>query len=246
MEALAAGSGGSVVTDCRYRPGRPAAFYGVTPESLECFAKATASGLNWYYVDHGYFGRGDYYRITKNREQIETNNWLPNMQRLAVHGVKFKPWRARGEHILVCTQSDWWHERHTGMSAFEWSRRIVHSLQQHTSRPIRIRHKPETAKGVDAASIAKTQATIEADLENCHALVTYTSNAAVDAVLRGVPVFVSQESAAVSVGQPLSRLPYIERPSRPVTRVEWAGVLADHQWSFDEIRSGVAWKALQR
>lgn len=244
MRALASSTRSRVVTDNRYVPGRTAAFYGVTIDGERVWKAATASGLDWYYVDHGYFGRGEHYRITKNAEQIDARTTAPDWDRLARHGLFFERWRRSGRHILVCAQSDWWHWRHDRMTADVWAAKVAAEIAQHSGRPVRIRYKPKSAKGTHPADVAKTQASIDADLEDCHALVTHTSNAAIDALQRGVPVFVDRTSAAASMGRTLDDLHQIENPRRPDDRVEWAAVLAANQWTVDEIRGGLAWKAV--
>jgi hypothetical protein len=74
-------------------------------------------------------------------------------------------------------------------------------------------------------------------LHTAHALVTYNSNAAVDAVLEGVPVFTTELSAAAPVG--LTDLAQIEHPVRPDRRA-WCHHLAYGQFSQAELKDGTA------
>ncbi|MEQ8504625.1 MAG: hypothetical protein RIB80_04815 [Rhodospirillales bacterium] len=74
-------------------------------------------------------------------------------------------------------------------------------------------------------------------------MVTWTSNAAVDALLAGVPVFCTGDCAASVMGRsdPIN----IEYPYYPDNRYEWAATLAANQWTLDEIASGMMWAALE-
>jgi hypothetical protein len=74
-------------------------------------------------------------------------------------------------------------------------------------------------------------------------LVTWSSAAANEALLAGVPVFVAGDCAASKMG--LSDFTKIESPIYPPGRAAWAAALAGQQWSLEEFRSGVAWRTLQ-
>lgn len=245
LKAFADGSPAQLHIDHVYRTGRPAVFYGVTPDTLTTYRAAVRSGLDWYYIDHGYFGRGAYYRITRNAEQFTGRNARPAWDRLAEFRLAFADWRPDGDHILICTQSDWWHQRHHMLTAAEWGEAIKAKIAAHTNRPIKIRAKPEAAKGITAKAIAKTLDSLDSDLTGCHALVTHTSNAAIDALVRGVPVFVDPTSAAAPLGLTLDHLEVIETPRLLAAREEWFAVLAGQQWTVKEMRDGTAWAALQ-
>jgi hypothetical protein len=79
-------------------------------------------------------------------------------------------------------------------------------------------------------------------LETAHALVTHSSNVAIEAVCLGTPVFVSQASAAAPVGR--TDLEAIESPSYP-DRASWLAHLAYNQFTFEEIGDGRAWRMLR-
>ena len=74
-----------------------------------------------------------------------------------------------------------------------------------------------------------------------HALVTHSSNVAIEAACLGTPVFVAPTSAAAPVGR--VDLADIEMPIYP-DREPWLAHLAYNQFSFEEIRSGEAWRML--
>ena len=118
-----------------------------------------------------------------------------------------------------------------GFSADEWTLQTVRKLQEATDRPIRVRRK----------AAAKTTP-LAADLAGCWALVAHSTNAAVEALVAGVPVFCTAPCAARAMGR--ADLSEIEDPLLPDDRERWLRVLAANQWTLDEMRSGLAWRML--
>lgn len=223
-EAFAAGSGGKYRD--QYEPG-PWAGFG-SPQVWDSLTRAIKEGQDFYYGDHAYFGRGKFYRITKNAFQ-HTGIGEPDLERIRPFHRRAKPWRKGGGHIVVCPQSENHHER---FGEPNWLDRVMHSLSLYTDRPIIVRRKKDTRSLI-------------ADLQNAHAVVVHSSNAAVEAILNGVPAFCTGQCAASILS--LSDVSYIENPYYPeVDRMAWAGTLAANQWTLDEIRRGVAWKHLQK
>jgi hypothetical protein len=110
--------------------------------------------------------------------------------------------------------------------------RTLAELKRHTDRPIVVRAKPQPGE---------TAVPLERALAEAHALVTHSSNVAVEAAIAGTPVFVAPSSAAAPVG--LTDLSQIETPVRP-DRGSWLAHLAYAQYSMDEVKSGQAWRML--
>lgn len=115
-----------------------------------------------------------------------------------------------------------------------WMETTVNLLQQHTDRPIRMRERP--ASRLDR----KTQQP-EQWLNDVHAVVTFNSTAATEAVLAGVPVFVT---APTNAARPMSNtdLSTIEAPWFPDSDQvhKWACHLAYGQFHIDELANGTA------
>ena len=89
-----------------------------------------------------------------------------------------------------------------------------------------------TATPASRASTA-AGATLAEDLARSHLVVTHSSAAAVEALLAGVAVRVSPMSPCYGI---MSR--------QQELRQGMFNVLADNQWTLDEIRNGTAWKTL--
>ncbi len=235
--AFIEGAGGGPVL--QPAPGRlvgrgPAVFFGVTEATRHLWRAARAEGRDAYYLDNAYFdvARGRMLRATRNAAQASGDE-PPDWARWAALGQRVQPWRCGGRHVLLVAQSP------THMRAFagqdgHWWQRAHATLRAHTDRPIVVRGwRP------DKRALA---ATLAADLEDCWALVTWSSAAANEALLAGVPVFCAGPCAASRMA--LADLSQIERPHRPEGRTRWAAALAGRQWTLDELRAGVAWRTL--
>ena len=84
---------------------------------------------------------------------------------------------------------------------------------------------------------------IQQALAGAWCLVTYVSNAAVDAVIAGVPVICLGQCAGLLMGS--SDIRDVANPPTPHGREEWLAQLVANQWTLDEIASGEAWRVLQ-
>jgi len=226
-QAFAKGCRGDVVDDRKLRGGEVALFG--SPKLWGLLEDARADGRTIYYGDHGYFGRGRYFRVTRNALQHDGRGGA-GPERFSVHDVPVKPWRKSGGHILVVPQSDTYFYLR-GEDPVAWKVDVQLALRKQTDRPIRWR--PTKWLAVRP---------FEQDLKDCHAVVCFTSNAAVEAVLAGVPAFVTENCAAATMGN--LGLQGIEHPRMPAGREQWAWNLAANQWTIDEIRRGDAWRAL--
>lgn len=211
-----------------------AVFYGVVQATQHLFDEARALRREWWYIDNAYFdaGRGRYFRVTRNAMQLGRVS-EPKPERAAALGLVVKPWRESGKHVLVCPQSDdfmllvgW----RGGMAG--WLRHILHELRS-CERPVAVRHwsrdKLAAAQGLGYA------------LKNAWALVTHASAAANEALLAGVPVFLtSHDCAALPVAS--GALASIGDPALPDDREQWVARLAGAQWTLDELRAGEPWR----
>jgi hypothetical protein len=187
-----------------------------------------AAGLDWWYGDHAYFKRFRFYRVTRNAYQhhgVGTPDW-PRWKAL---NLEIAPWQNGGRHVLVCPPSAVWAEL-IGFDAAQWFVDVMETLRAATDRPIYVRTRNKANYGVPLAQ----------DLVGCHCLVTHSSNAAVDALLAGVPVICTSACAARVMGRADPAM--VEEPIRHRERVEWAAVLAGQQWAMDEIKTGDCWR----
>lgn len=221
LDALAAG----------WRGGDATAFYGVV--GIEERFAAVGGGA-WLYGDNAYFDacRGKFFRFARNAFQVFEFQ-PPDHLRRAAQGLWVRPWQRDGRHIVVVEQSD--HFLRISGAGQDWLQKTIKTLGTHTDRPLSVR--PWTRDKAGAA------ATLAADLEGAWALVTHMSAAANEALLAGVPVFVTGPCAASPMAS--GSLAEIERPRYIDGREEWAAGLAGSHWTLDELRDGTAWQRLR-
>lgn len=227
--AFAKGCHGHVDTSGVLQPG-PVALFG-SLHRWPLLQQAIKARREWFYGDHGYFGRFEYYRITRNAYQHDGTGSAGPERFQSFHRT-VQPWRKTGQHVLVCPNSAGYFALF-GLHVDQWIADVTQRLRASTDRPIRLRWKqPYGSK-------------IERDLQDCWAVVTYSSAAALDALIAGVPVFsLATFSAAYRMG--LSDLSRIESPAYPEDREPFLWNLAAQQWTLDEMASGLAWGALCR
>jgi hypothetical protein len=173
--------------------------------------------------------------------------------------TKSRPWRTKGDHILLCTQPiDNWSMSRTNTDPYKWVDEVIEKLKGKTDRPIKLRPHPNHAIKC-AQDMAKKHPQIEVtnvdkgggptanyrftfleELDNCWAAVTHNSTAAVDAATYGVPVFLTSDLClAWDVGN--ANFDKIENPATP-DRTQWLNDLAYANWTIDEVKSGIVWK----
>jgi hypothetical protein len=204
--------------------------WGVLRQSDRILAQAKAQMMYFFYIDHAYFhrGHGRSYRITRNRYEAGAVRKCPP-DRLSQSAIQLHPWQSGGRDVIVCPPTDYFMEAH-GCS--DWLDSTLADLRRVTDRPITIREKPQPGE---------TALPLKSALKTAHALVTHSSNVAIEAVCLGTPVFVNPASAAAPIG--LTDISRIETPVYP-DREPWLAHLAYNQFSLEEVRSGEAWRLL--
>jgi len=227
-DAFARGCGGTVVASTKLLPGSVALFG--SPTLWDLLERAREQGRTVFYGDHAYFGRGKYYRVT--RDALQHDGTGPGSKtRFQSFGIPIRPWRRTGSHVVVCPNSPAFFKL-KGDDVDRWLGEVVRILAEECDRSVRVRWKAN----VKRRSLAE-------DLRDAWALVTYSSNAAVDAIAAGVPVFVSSfESAAYRMG--LQNLRKIETPFLPDDREAFLYALAANQWTMEEMARGDCWRAI--
>jgi hypothetical protein len=233
-QAFSKGNGWPIVSPAPLRPG--AVFmYGWLRGVLPTLRQAQAEGRTWFYADNGYFrpGKSGYFRITRGALQHDGSGEA-GPERWRRLGLTIAPWRKDGSHVLVCPPDEAYGQA-WGLDHVAWLQSVLEALGSATDRPMVVRHRSK------ASSV--TEPFAEA-LRGSWALVTCTSNAAVEALLAGVPVFCTHPCAAYRIGKP--NLNEIEAPAMLADREQWAWNLAAHQWTLNEMRDGTCWRDLTR
>lgn len=201
-----------------------------SPQTHDMMMRAKAAGFNWYYGDKAYFGRHDYYRFTKNAYQ-HGGIGEPNFERLRQIGLRARDYRY-GRKIVICPQSET-HYVMRGTTLDAWMNEVLAAIKQHSDREYVVTSKNRRAGPCLMDKIG-----------DAHCVIVHSSNAAVDAIMQGIPCFTTADCAATAMASgPLANLESPRYPSHE-ERMHWAAVLAANQWTLDEIARGMAWEAI--
>lgn len=210
---------------------------GCTPELRPLIDRWKARNRNFLYWDRGYARRvfatclptginGGYYRWHINSYQAQKIRDVPDDRWKALQ-TEVKPWVRGGRHIVIAAPTKTYCRFHR---CENWIADTIAALARVTDRQLVIRDKEQYQRRP-----------IQKDLDGAHCLVTHASNAAVESVILGCPVFVHPDSAAALVGQ--TDLRKIETPVYP-ERQPWLNTLSYSQFSEAELVNGQLWKLL--
>ena len=206
--------------------------------------KCWKNNHTFYYMDSGYVGNYKsksnpngwkvWHRIVKNDVQHGDIIDRPDDRWKRLDYAIEK--RKQGKHILLVTPSEK-PCKFYGIDKDTWVKATIAEIKKHTDRPIVIRDK--------APRPQRVVKTIFKDLEDCHALVTYQSIAAVESILCGVPAFTLAPTAADAVCD--KDLSLIENPTQQDADkiYKWACHLAYGQFHTDEFKNGTAYRILR-
>lgn len=212
------------------------------------------AGGSYVYVDLGYWGRkkfrsdyGGMHKVVVNaRHATEYFQRRPRPADRMAGAPILKPWRENnGNRIIVAGLSAKAAKSH-GLASMEWEMSAIAMLRQITSRPLIYRPKPSWKEAAPIAGIEYSPCTvpIEDALRSAYALVTLHSNAAIDAIAAGVPVFASSGlPSAVS----FKLISEIEDPPTvsAAARYQFLADVSYCHWSRDEMASGAVWQHLK-
>jgi lipopolysaccharide biosynthesis glycosyltransferase len=239
LKSFILGSGGQIsVWDKTDKDKTPVVLRGVTKRKH--MTACQEAGRDFYYIDTGYFGNGrkkTFHRITKNNMQnigpVILNRPRDRLAATGYTARKFRPGRVvlvapPSQKLLMCYN----------IELDQWLEETLTMLKLHTDREVIVRNK-------QSRSVRQGTDTMEMALErDVHCVVTFSSIAAVEAVLLGKPAITLGPSAAHSVTSQDIR--DVEKPYIPTLDEveEWAAHLAYCQFTELEMRDGTAWRIL--
>lgn len=239
----------------------------IDPESVVFTGRLAASdgilrtclskGARFIYFDKGYIHRGwgvknkRYIRFSVNG--LHPLEYFQNVPRPPDRWnrlkVPMRPFRGTGSHVIFAGCTSKFANFHD-FDPVDYARAIVKTVKQWTGRPVLYRPKPGDRNSpvdnpVEGTTLSNHHRTIEEELQNAHALVTFSSNAAIDAILAGVPAFV----LGPGIAKPISNtdLSRIEDPCFPPEKEQrqFFYDLAYCQWNGREIEKGLVWENLK-
>ena len=207
-------------------------------------------GRPFRFMDSGYFGNRPgprnphgwkwWHRIVPNDLQHDAIIPRP-ADRWERMGLALHPWRRTGRKVLVVAPDE---KACTvyGTSVERWLSETMASVKNHTDRPVILRERvadPDTRTRDPGTSFSAVLA------DDVHAVVTFNSVAATEAVMAGVPAFVT---APCNAARPVANLDLaaIDDPWYPDPDLvhAWVCHLAYGQFHNDEMTNGTALRIL--
>jgi hypothetical protein len=136
-----------------------------------------------------------------------------------------------------------------------WIEQQIKEIRKYSQKPILIRPHPRNnfefdEKKYPNVRIKKPQrdwntyddTDFKKALKSTWAVVNHSSNPAIETVINGIPVFVSESSLCYDVGNLV--LSDIEKPAMP-NRQNWTNKLSYTEWTTQEIREGLPWARIR-
>lgn len=199
--------------------------------------------------ENGYLNRKDgFYAVgmdgingneTNSVEVVSDDRW----KRL---NLEILPWNKKGKYILICAQRGGGYNNMAMEN--KWPEEIIKELLFITDIPIKYRPHPERQVELNlrkniGVEVLDYKQKIEEQIKDAYAVVVYTSNAANEALLLGVPVFYC--GSAISCSH-LSQhgISNIEKPFYPDNREQYFNYLSHRQYHIKEIENGEVWRSL--
>jgi hypothetical protein len=152
------------------------------------------------------------------------------------------PWRETdGKYVLIMGQVPG-DASLRGKNLMPWYESVGVLAADAYGLPVKFRPHPNTErKGIRQVPrhCQRSFEPLDEAIADAHVVITYNSNSAVDAVVRGVPA-IAMDEGSMAWDVTGHQIGDIVRPDRS----PWASKLAWTQWSLDEIRSGAALERL--
>ena len=180
---------------------------------------------NWFYGDKAFFGRGQHFRFAMN--QMQLNEMLnSNSDRFDRLGLKLAPQKKTGDKIMLCPQSETFHQLKGGAQS-DWIKDTIAKLKVYSDREIIIRLKDQK----------NTEEAFEDSLKDIYCIIVMSSLAGVQAVMHGVPCIATDKASTSAMFGEVD-LERINKVQFPENRYELLCNLANNQWTLNEMSSG--------
>ncbi len=180
-------------------------------------------------------------------EPTEAGRWSALRKEL---GLEVKDYRKHGEHLLLAGQVPG-DASLRGVDILGWMENTARELADASDRPIVIRPHPRSDHNALASMMRRLQTvrriawdvkpggSLRDSLTNAWATVTFSSGAAIDSLLMGIPAISMCPS---SMAWPVTDHD-IQKVNLPTLydRHPWLDQLAHSQWTIAEIESGAVW-----
>jgi hypothetical protein len=237
-------------------------FAGRMEPNKDVYADFKARGKPVLVVEVGQLRRGITWRL--GFDAVNAKGRFPkppheNTNRWDKFGIELKPWRESDmfDYIVIATQRQDSMQWQGLPPTEEWVCQWIDVIKRHTKRPIVLRphprdymtdfyyvsHKhPDTLISTPKSINDKDRMDFPSLLEKTHLVINWSSGPAVESIINGVPVIVSEDSFAHSIST--DSITAIENPSKP-DRKHWCEKMAYTEWYEEEIAEGEPWRLLK-
>jgi len=203
-----------------------------------------------YSLDSVFWNTGNY-----GNQNSSAQHW--NMIKNTL-GISVTPWSNGGENILICLQRDnGWNAK--GFDQDLWLRKTIKKIRSLTNEPIRVRAHPgdlnrnrtktkhdwSWVNQIEGVSLIDSiNVTLHQSMKTARCAVFYNSSSSVLSVLKGIPTFVSEESA-VTWKVANTNLKNILQPSMP-DRSQWLHDLGQAHWTINQSQDGNIYRHFEK
>ena len=203
-----------------------------------------------YSLDSVFWNTGNY-----GNQNSSAQHW--NMIKNTL-GISVTPWSNGGENILICLQRDnGWNAK--GFDQDLWLRKTIKKIRSLTNEPIRVRAHPgdlnrnrtktkhdwSWVNQIEGVSLIDSiNVTLHQSMQTARCAVFYNSSSSVLSVLKGIPTFVSEESA-VTWKVANTNLKNILQPSMP-DRSQWLHDLGQAHWTINQSQDGNIYRHFEK
>lgn len=208
--------------------------YGILRGTGDIFKHNRIHDIDYYEVDRGYINPNHfdgYYRISKNALQAKYNSLEFPSDRLGKLKIDRQEWFNPKGQIIICPPTEYI-ENYYGHKNGWWLSEIEAALKD-IKKSIIIRNK-------------LNQSPLEQQLKDAYCVITFNSNVAVDAAIKGIPVITGAYSI-VGKWCKNSIQDVIDAKIEPRNSLEVDKLLrfiSYNQFTLEEIRNGTAWRLL--
>lgn len=173
--------------------------------------------------------------------------------RVRLLGLEIKPWRKKGNYILIAGQHDKSEQWRNMPSMSNWVMETIEEIQKHSNKTIVFRPHPRcklpyiekefnNVQRQDPQHVNGTYDDFDMGFDNVWATISWSSNPGIHSIIEGVPAFTGPSSLAYDVaGHDLSQ---IENPPMP-DRQQWLNDYAWTEFTIEEIAQGLPLKRLE-
>jgi len=233
-----------------YKPSDIAVVFGkekyAVPDSKRrgnVIAQQSSLGKKVIIIEKGYINRDKYYSIgfdNINGHADFRNKNITSPDRADLLNVELKPWKKHtGKYILLIGQVPW-DASVQDTDHQQWLDDTVADLQTMFNFPILFREHPLAKDAIKPPEgVNLSTHSLEHDLVDAFAVVTFNSTTAVESIIAGVPTLVADKgSVAWEIGN--LEIALLDDPFC-ADRTSWLNKLAYAQWNVEEMRSGAPW-----